>query len=546
MKEDPSSAISILHPIKYIIFLLSFISLTAESQNISDEKNTEKIMAYLDKTNIYATDKSTKDSAFYYLNQAGQLFKYLKDEENVFICYNRFSSLFNNIWTYEFALQQHFKSLENLNLLKNEQGYNLTILKKYDIIYWNIAACFRFENMHKAITYLLYDLDILSRIQEAEPDSESLFSNYMSTYNALGNAYMEIQQPDSALYYFQKALALDSVVADSNVKSSLYNNLGIYYSSIQQLDSSNFYLRKSLSFDTTPNTYYNIALNLYTKNKPDSATLYADKALNLIKMRKDDGCKIKCLLLLSDIEFDQGNYKQSSEILKQTISLKDSITQAEKDKAGIAIEMQYLFKKQTTDLENQIAFKEKQNLVYILISILLVFAICMVILLYRNQRAIAQKKVIEQENLKLKNEKLEQELTHKQKEQDMYAQYLLKHNEHIKTATQQVSGLKGNKEEIMEAMKTFESNIEKSVWSEFQILFQNLHNDFYEKLYEAHPNLTLNEKKICVLIRLNMSTKDICAITGQQIRAVEAARTRLRTKLGLKRSDNLTSYLQQF
>lgn len=532
--------------IKYLLCLLFLIHQTAEAQNNSDEELTQKIMAYLDKANLYATDKSTKDSAFYCLDQASILFKQLKDVENVFICYNRFSNLFNNVWTYEFALQQHFKSLEDLNRQKEKQGIHLTLLKKYDVIYWNIASCFRFENLQKSIEYLHYDLDILTQIQKLEPNSTPLLSNYLSTYNALGKIYMEKQQLDSAFFYFQKALSLDIFVTNSNVKGSLYSNLGIYYSSIQQLDSSNVYFRKSLPIYKFPDTYYNLALNFYSQNKPDSAIYYANQALNLTRLRKDDGCKIKSLLLLSDISFNRGEYKKSSEILKRTINLKDSITHVEKDKAGIATEMQYLFKRQTENLENQIAFKEKQNLVYILISVSLIFAVCIVILLYRNQKALAQKKIIEQENLKLKNEKLEQELTHKQKEQDMYAQYLLKHNEHIKTATQQVSGLKGNKEEIMEAMKAFETNIEKSVWNEFQILFQNLHNDFYEKLYAAHPNLTLNEKKICVLIRLNLSTKDICAITGQQIRAVEAARTRLRTKLGLKRSDNLTSYLQQF
>lgn len=527
-----------------LILLLHFCDII-KCKETNDSTTTKEIMRYMDKTNIYATNRSTKDSALYYLKKATILFKQLKNEQNIFICYDRFSKLFNNMWTYEFALQQHFKSLEELNRQKIQKT-DLTLLKKYDVIYWNIAACFRFENTNKSIFYLLLDLNILKQISQLSPTDSSLQINYMATYDALGNSYMTKQQPDSAYYYFQKALSLDSSVTNPNVKGSLYNNLGIYYKTIKQLTNSNSYFQKSLSIYKFPDTYYNLALNHYSENRQDSALYYINLALDFAKLRKDDDCKIKCLLLLNDISRDNYDYKRSSEILKQIICLKDSITQAEKDKAGIAIEMQYLFKKQTSDLENQIAFKEKQNLVYILISISLIFAVCVVILLYRNQKALAQKKVIEQENLKLKNEKLEQELTHKQKEQDMYAQYLLKHNEHIKTATQQVSGLKGNQEEIMEAMKAFETNIEKSVWNEFQILFQNLHNDFYEKLYEAHPNLTLNEKKICVLIRLNLSTKDICAITGQQIRAVEAARTRLRTKLGLKRSDNLTSYLQQF
>jgi DNA-binding CsgD family transcriptional regulator len=48
-----------------------------------------------------------------------------------------------------------------------------------------------------------------------------------------------------------------------------------------------------------------------------------------------------------------------------------------------------------------------------------------------------------------------------------------------------------------------------------------------------NPNLTLNEKRLCAFLRLDMTSKEISAITGQSVRAIEQARIRLRKQLGL-------------
>ena len=104
----------------------------------------------------------------------------------------------------------------------------------------------------------------------------------------------------------------------------------------------------------------------------------------------------------------------------------------------------------------------------------------------------------------------------------------------------------GKDEQLDELLKGMQANIENSIWKEFKVLFQNLHSDFYAHLYEKHPDLTANEKRLCTFIRLNMSSKEISSITQQSLKSIEMARSRLRGKLGLKREDNLCVYLQKF
>lgn len=528
--------------------MLAILPVAAKESNTPKKSSitAEKISAYLNKSYQYTQDKATKDSALLYLEKAFSLFPNLKDDEEMSIVYNDFAHLYNNIWNYDIALEYHYKNLESLDNIKKKRGENIKLLKKYDLIYWSIAACFAFEDTEKSKIYLKKDLEILDKIKSIDSTTTSLNDNYMGTYNFLGNMYMSSNELDSAYYFYNKAMSFDELVSDSSAKSSVYNNIGIINWELGNYDVSEEYFKKSFNLKKNASIYFNLGRNHYLKKEYNKAEEYLYQALEASKKERNIGNEYKTVSLLSKIYRTKKLYEQSLNMMDSAMILQDSIANMEKAQAGIAIEMQYMFKKQKTDLEAQIAEKERRMLIYILIITVLLLTIGVTLLLYRNQKMKAQKSKIEQENLELRNRQLQTDLEHKEKEKDMYAQYLLNHNEHIRSATEKVSKLKGGKEEVAEAMKEFESKIEKSVWNEFKMLFQNLHSDFYDNLYNAHPNLTLNEKKICVFIKLNMTSKEISAITGQQIRAIEVARTRLRIKLGLKRSDNLNAYLQQF
>jgi hypothetical protein len=75
------------------------------------------------------------------------------------------------------------------------------------------------------------------------------------------------------------------------------------------------------------------------------------------------------------------------------------------------------------------------------------------------------------------------------------------------------------------------------IWEEFEIRFSKTHAGFFEKLMHSFPELTLNERRLCAFLRLDMTTKEVSTITGQSIRAIEIARTRLRKKLNLSQTE---------
>ena len=81
------------------------------------------------------------------------------------------------------------------------------------------------------------------------------------------------------------------------------------------------------------------------------------------------------------------------------------------------------------------------------------------------------------------------------------------------------------------------------MWDDFNKRFKAVNQDFYSKLAHKFPTLTANELKICALIKLNFTSKEMAHLLGISTGSVDKARYRLRKKLDIERDTNLTSYI---
>jgi DNA-binding CsgD family transcriptional regulator len=170
------------------------------------------------------------------------------------------------------------------------------------------------------------------------------------------------------------------------------------------------------------------------------------------------------------------------------------------------------------------------------------------VLLFLNQRNKNEKLVLKEKNLILDKIKLNQSLEYKKKELVTNLLYLMDKNEFIASMSKKLIELKpeakkDNKLIIQQLVNEIRINCSSEIWEEFEIRFKEVHTEFYNKLYREHPGLTPNEVKICAFLRLNMSTKEISAITHQSVNSLNMARFRLRKKLNIDKGENLISYL---
>ncbi|TDT47315.1 hypothetical protein CLV90_1390 [Maribacter spongiicola] len=80
-------------------------------------------------------------------------------------------------------------------------------------------------------------------------------------------------------------------------------------------------------------------------------------------------------------------------------------------------------------------------------------------------------------------------------------------------------------------------------WKEFEARFTAINQSFYKNLKEAYPSLSQTDLKLCALVKLNFSSKEMASLLGISIESMHTSRYRLRKKLKLDRNDNLTEFI---
>ena len=75
-------------------------------------------------------------------------------------------------------------------------------------------------------------------------------------------------------------------------------------------------------------------------------------------------------------------------------------------------------------------------------------------------------------------------------------------------------------------------------------LFEDIHPSFTQKLNQAATQkLTATEMRLCMLLRLDLSSKEIASVLRITPDSVRVARYRLRKKLPLDSTDELVNFM---
>ncbi len=169
---------------------------------------------------------------------------------------------------------------------------------------------------------------------------------------------------------------------------------------------------------------------------------------------------------------------------------------------------------------------------------------------YYNAKNLAEKKIIDLTNEIQEREikRMKADIDFKNKELTSKALFLVQKDELLLKTIETLQNInkQGNSEtskQIALLINELQISTRDERWREFEVHFEQVHEEFYVRLKAKYPELTANEKKLCAFIRLNLSTKEICALTQQTLKSVEVARTRLRQKLNLSQNENLASFI---
>jgi hypothetical protein len=168
----------------------------------------------------------------------------------------------------------------------------------------------------------------------------------------------------------------------------------------------------------------------------------------------------------------------------------------------------------------------------------------------KHQNSILEIKLNAENELKIKEYQkhiLELEIQTKSSEVAGKSLSIAKQSEMIDTIEQILDSetdLQNLKSKIKKTIKI--NSINKQEWIAFETNLTQLHNEFISRLSKHFPVLTVKDIKLCIYLKMNLSSKEIAPLLNISYRGVELHRYRLRKKLQLSPDTNLNKFMIDF
>mgnify|MGYP002344556793 FL=1 len=432
---------------------------------------------------------------------------------------------------------------QTAELLKAENNLN-----QLAIVHENIGLLqMNLGNNKSAIPDLLEAI----RLIEEFGSKQSLPDIYVN----LGVCYLESDSLHKASEYYHKAIQLARGFNMEFQVARAMMNLANLERRFQNYGDAKAYLDTSLTLCRKYNIDIGIVFNKINLGDLYLETGIYDKALNELEEAERLAAgftipdQLAELYRLKSQVFEKLNKETDAlKYYKKYFSIKDSLAMAERSLHASEMESRLEAENSLREFsrlkEDMRKSKTRTTLLIIgLLLILTAFIAMTVVFNLRRKTALLKSKLAEEEKetLKLKVELRDKELTTK-------AIYLSKMNEVSINLGERMKELlpgltKTKSTHLQEIIHDIEKDIPQNLWKEFETRFGQVHAGFYKNLQNACPALTPTEVRICSFLRLNLSTKEIAALTNRSAGTIDNARSSIRKKLNLVNDSNLTSFL---
>jgi phosphate/sulfate permease/DNA-binding CsgD family transcriptional regulator len=155
------------------------------------------------------------------------------------------------------------------------------------------------------------------------------------------------------------------------------------------------------------------------------------------------------------------------------------------------------------------------------------------------------------EDYKVKQNDLDKELKFRQSEMVTMAMNIIQKNEFLSSLKSEIIEIKSSVKdpEARQAFNRLSLMISQNLSidrdrEKFQMHINEQNSNFLRLLSEKYPSITENEKRLTVLLRLNLSSKEIASILNISPKSVEMNRYRLRKKLKVSPKVNLSDFIR--
>lgn len=182
-------------------------------------------------------------------------------------------------------------------------------------------------------------------------------------------------------------------------------------------------------------------------------------------------------------------------------------------------------------------------IIYVMLLFFLAYIIHKANNRYFNKKLINKQLENEKLLIQIRNENLNKDVENKNRELAISKMSIIRKNELLNGIKKELKNI-DHPQSINSVIKLIDKNLSNTKdWEFFVKAFNSTDKKFLDQLKTRHPDLTPNDLRFCVYLRLNLSSKEIAPLLNISVKSVETKRYRLRKRMKLPHEESLVTYI---
>jgi tetratricopeptide (TPR) repeat protein len=466
------------------------------------------------------------------------------------------------------AMQEAYKTGDDLLVAQISAIYGLVMAICNEVersITFYLKATELFERLGDKKSYTSISIDLGERLFYTR-DYETCISNIkrglenwtdtgggadytrIRLLNTIGQAWQQMNELDSALYYYEKSQQLVEKLNEETWRAINAGFMGqVYflkgdYNRARQLMEFDYSINKKNEWNIAANTLQWLAKISLLQNKTDSALWQVREALRFLQ--KMDVTTMQQFTYLKNIYYTTAevylarrNTDSFYHYFRLYSRLNDSLQQVAIHSSMKLAQLKNENERNFMAVQAMQQEKEKEKLKrnFLIASIVLLSIIA---LLYLNRLRLNHR---HREQMALQQEKTAIAEMQEAKEQlKLFTRHVAEKTAMIEQLQQEAEQKKLTLEQQQLMEQLFQLTIlTEEDWKKFKSAFEKLHPGFFNRLKQKAPGITLAEQRMAALTRLQLSSREMASMLGISVDSVHKTRQRLRQRLQLNPEKNL-------
>lgn len=364
--------------------------------------------------------------------------------------------------------------------------------------------------------------------------------------NMIGNCFLLMNMPDSAITFYHKGLSIADKYNLSNEKFSIQQCLGVTYRETKSWENAKRIFTDILDMPVDSiekaRLYYNLATVFKGTSQYDSAVVCLNSALDFLHSQEDVYLLANIYKTRSLIDEQKQNFSSALNNHKLYSKYLASILEANKNRAILEIQKKYNF--QTLQNQNNQLIIDRQRS-FIIVSALLLAIIILLFVYYRH--VMKHKK----ESLEIEKRiyQLKEMARATKDEKDSFRSVLLEHFGILKKAALlEIYLREDEKRPGKHIIKMFNKVVygqEELDWNKFYKTMDTAYNGLFSQMKKLLQELNETEFRICCLAYAGLSNTETAIILGYSSNTIQTRKSLIRKKLDVDNFANFRRFLDE-